>query len=132
MRFSPSTSRAAFASSAICLALLGCAGSLDHPERFAYLAAGPDAGSPGPASDGGCDPVTDIFPPSCTASACHSTQSQQANLDLESSGLPLRLVNKLAHGGARSLLRSENPRPSRVVSKVAGNPPFPLHLPHAA
>ena len=32
MRCSLSTSRAAFACSAVCLALLGCAGSLDHPK----------------------------------------------------------------------------------------------------
>ncbi len=132
MRFSPSTSRAAFVSSAICLALLGCAGSLDHPERFAYLAAGPDAGSPGPASDGGCDPVTDIFPPSCTASACHSTQSQQANLDLESSGLPLRLVNKLAHGGPGYLIDSKNPGQSVLYLKVTANPPFQFQMPLGA
>jgi hypothetical protein len=132
MRCSPSTSRAAFVSSAVCLALLGCAGSLDHAERFAYLGGSPDAGPAAPPSDGGCDPVTDIFPPSCTASACHSAQSQQANLDLESSGLPFRLVNKLAHGGPGYLIDSKNPGQSVLYLKVTANPPFQFQMPLGA
>jgi hypothetical protein len=131
MRCSPSTSHAAFVSSAVGLALLGCAGSLEHPERFAYLGRGPDGGSASP-SDGGCDPVTDIFPPSCTTSACHSAQSQQANLDLESAGLPKRLVNKLAHGGPGYLIDSKNPGQSVLYLKVTGNPPFQFQMPLGA
>ncbi len=132
MRCSPSTSRAAFACSAVCLALLGCAGSLDHPERFAYLGQGPDAGPSGSPSDGGCDPVTDIFPPSCTVSACHSAQSQQGNLDLESPGLPKRLVDKLAHGGPGYLIDSKNPGQSVLLLKVTDNPPFQFQMPLGA
>jgi hypothetical protein len=73
--------------------------------------------------------VTDIFTPSCTASACHSAQSQQANLDLESSGLPLRLVNKLAHGGPGYLIDSKNPGQSVLYLKVTANPPFQFQMP---
>lgn len=132
MRCSLSTSRAAIASSAICLALSGCAGSLDHPERFAYLGAGPDAGPPDSSSDGGCDPVTNIFPPSCTTSACHSAQSQQGNLDLESPGLPKRLVNKLAHGGPGLLIDSKNPAQSVLYLKLTDDPPFQFQMPLGA
>ena len=93
MRSLRSTSLAAIAYSL----LAACAGSLDHPERFAYLANGPDAGeTPIDLDDAGCDPVRDIFPPSCTTSACHSAQSQQGKLDLQSPGLPLRLGGKKA------------------------------------
>lgn len=132
MRCSLSTSRAAFASSAICLALLGCAGSLDHPERFAYLGDGPDAGPVDSGSDGGCNPVTDIFPPSCTTSACHSAQSQQGNLDLESPGLPKRLVNKAAHGGPGYLIDAANPAQSVLYLKVTASPPFQFQMPLGA
>jgi hypothetical protein len=131
MRCSPSIWRAAFASSATCLALLGCAGSLDHPERFANLST-PDAGTVNPSSDGGCDPVVDLFPLSCSTSACHSSQSQQGNLDLESSGLPKRLVDKQAHGGPGFLIDSKNPGQSVMVLKVTDTPPFQFQMPLGA
>jgi len=132
MRYSPSTSRAAFACSAVCLALAGCAGSLDQPGRFAYLGFPPDAGSGDTSSDGGCDPVTDIFPLSCTASACHSAQSQQANLDLQSPGLPKRLVNKPAHGGPGYLIDASNPAQSVLYTKLTATPPFQFQMPLGA
>ncbi len=133
MRCLPTTSRAAIACSAVCLALLGCAGSLDHPERFAYLGSGqPDAGPDNVSSDGGCDPVNDIFPPNCTTSACHSAQSQQANLDLESPGLPKRLVNKPAHGGPGYLIDAKTPAQSVLYVKVTDNPPFQFQMPLGA
>ena len=75
MSCSPSISRAAIAGSAIALALLGCAGSLDQPARFANLGSFPDAGTVTSSSDGGCDPVVDLFPLGCATSACHSAQS---------------------------------------------------------
>ena len=131
MSISPSTWRAAGASSAICLALVACAGALDNPERFANLGTGPDAGQVSP-SDGGCDPVTDIFPLSCTTSACHSAQSQQGNLDLESAGLPGRLVNKAAHGGPGLLIDSTNPAQSVMLLKVTDTPPFQFQMPLGA
>ena len=131
MRWLPSTWRAAIACSAICIALPGCAGSLDHPERFANLGT-PDAGPVNPSSDGGCDPVTDIFPLSCSTSACHSAQSQQGNLDLESSGLPKRLVDRSAHGGPGLLIDSKNPPQSVMVLKVTDTPPFQFQMPLGA
>ena len=128
MSSSPSIWRAAFASSAICLALLGCAGSLDHPERFVNLPAS-DGGANNPSSDGGCDPLADIFPLSCSTSACHSAQSQQGNLDLESAGLPARLVDKQAHGGPGLLIDSRDPAQSVMLLKVTDTPPFQFQMP---
>ncbi len=132
MSCSPSTWRAAFVFSAVCLALLGCAGSLDHPERFANLGQGPDAGPVNPPPDGGCDPVGSIFPVSCSTSSCHSAQSQQANLDLESPGLPNRLVGKPAHGGPGLLIDRQNPAQSVLLLKVTSNPPFQFQMPLGA
>src|SRR2546426_8115686 len=128
MSCSASISRAVFASSAVCLALLGCAGSLDHPERFANLGQGPDAGPVNPPSDGGCDPVVDILPLSCSTSSCHSAQSQQGNLDLESPGLPNRLVGKTAHRGAGPLIHPQNPAQSALSLKGTSKPPFPVPI----
>jgi hypothetical protein len=131
MRCSPSTWRAAIASSAACLALFGCAGSLDQPERFANLSS-PDAGPVDPSSDGGCDPVIVMFPLSCSTGACHSAQSQQGNLDLESAGLPGRLVGKQAHGGPGLLIDKPNPAQSVMLLKVTDNPPFQFQMPLGA
>ncbi len=131
MRCSPSIWRAAIASSAVCFALLGCAGSLDRPERFENL-AGLDAGQPDITPDGGCDPVIVMFPLSCSTGACHSAQSQQGNLDLESPGLPNRLVNKQAHGGPGLLIDPNNPAQSVMLLKVSDNPPFQFQMPLGA
>ena len=127
MSCSPSIWRAAFACS---LALTGCAGALDHPERFANL-GGPDAAVT-PSPDGGCDPVVQMFPLSCSTSACHSAQSQQANLDLESAGLPARLVGKQAHGGPGLLIDAANPAQSVMLLKVTDPPPFQFQMPLGA
>ena len=126
MRFSASILLAAIASS-------GCAGKLDDPARFAYLAAPPDAGSYGEAdSDAGCNPVTDIFPPSCTTSACHSSGSQQGNLDLQSPGMPQRLVDKQAHGGPGFVIDSKSWRNSVLLTKLGDPPPFQFQMPLGA
>ena len=132
MSCSRSISRAAIATSAIWLSLLGCAGSLDHPERFANLGAFPDAGTATSSSDGGCDPVFDIFPLGCATSACHSAQSQQGNLDLESFGLPGRLVNKRASGGPGLLIDPANPSQSVMLTKATDTPPFGFQMPLGA
>lgn len=125
MRFLLSTLLAAIASS-------GCAGSLDQPSRFAYLGAPPDAGTAPSDSDGGCDPLTQIFPPSCTTSACHSAGSQQGSLDLESPGLPLRLVNKRAAGGPGYVIDKANPLQSVLLLKLQDAPPYGFQMPLGA
>jgi hypothetical protein len=116
------------------IACSGCAGKLDDPSRFGYINAPPDAGG-GPGSDdsdAGCDPVTDIFPPSCTTSACHSVQSQQGNLDLQSPGMPQRLVDKQAHGGPGFLIDSKNWQNSVLLTKLTDSPPFQFQMPLGA
>ena len=130
MRSLQSTSLAAIACS-----LLACAGKLDQPGRFAYLANPSDGGvTSGPIDldDAGCDPVTDIFPPSCTTSACHSAQSQQGNLDLQSAGLPKRLVGKLAHGGPGLLIDPAHVDQSVLLTKLSDTPPFGFQMPLGA
>jgi hypothetical protein len=129
MSCSASIWRAAFACSGW-LALAACAGALDHPERFTNLGT-PDAGQTG-SSDGGCDPVGQMFPVSCSTGACHSAQSQQGNLDLESPGLPARLVGKQAHGGPGLLIDAANPSQSVMLLKVQDPPPFQFQMPLGA
>jgi hypothetical protein len=114
---------------------LACAGSLDQPGRFGYLNAPPDAGGGTPGdtqSDAGCDPVTDIFPPNCTTGACHSAQAQQGGLDLESAGMPQRLVDKKAKGGPGMLIDSKSPDQSVLYLKLTDSPPFQFQMPLGA
>ena len=131
MSWLPSTWRAAFVSSAW-LAFVGCAGALDHPERFADLGQGPDAGPVNPPPDGGCEPLVTIFPLSCSTSSCHSAQSQQGSLDLESPGLPKRLVGTTAHGGPGLLIDPQNPAQSVLLLKLTSDPPFQFQMPLGA
>jgi len=109
--------------------LASCAGSLADPERFAYLDGGNDGGGVVPTGDGGCDPVPTIFVPSCATSACHTAQTQQANLDLQSPGLPQRLVEKPASGGPGYLIDSLDPGKSVLYLKVTSSPPFNFQMP---
>ena len=127
----PSICRWACASSAALL-LAGCAGALEDPARFDYLDAGPGSDA-GPArGDGGCDPVTTIFIPSCATSSCHSARAQQGSLDLESPGLPKRLLDKQASGGPGLLIDSKAPDRSVLVTKLGDNPPFKFQMPLGA
>jgi hypothetical protein len=76
--------------------------------------------------------VVSIFPVSCSTSSCHSAQSQQGTLDLESAGLPNRLVGKPAHGGPGLLIDRQNPSQSVLLLKVSANPPFQFQMPLGA
>jgi hypothetical protein len=117
-----------------CSALVGagCAGALSDPERFAYLDGGTsDAGTVG-SGDAGCDPVRTIFAPTCAASACHSAQTQQASLDLQSAGLPQRLVGKPASGGPGLLIDPQQPLRSVLLTKLSDPPPFNFQMPLGA
>jgi hypothetical protein len=113
-----------------CLAVgAGCAGALENPGDFSYLqdagALNPDGGSIG----GGCDPVTTIFVPSCATASCHSATTQQASLDLESPGLPARLLGKKCVGGPGFLIDPTNPDQSVIYTKVTATPPFNFQMP---
>lgn len=133
MSFGPPTSPSRCACSALAAMLLAsCAGSLADPERFAYLDGGDDGGGVVSGGDGGCDPVATIFVPSCATGACHTAQTQQANLDLQSPGLPQRLVEKPASGGPGFLIDSLDPSKSVLYLKVTSSPPFNFQMPLGA
>jgi hypothetical protein len=108
------------------LQLAACAGALDDPGRFADL--GGDAGL---APDGGpaCDPVADLFVPTCATAFCHSTQSKQGHLDLAAPGLPHRLVGVTANGGPGVLIDPQEPAASVLARKLTDSPPFGLRMP---
>ncbi len=130
MRWPRPASRWAIASSAILLA--GCAGALGDPERFAYLDGGGLDGGVLALGDGGCDPVPAVFVPSCATSSCHSAQSQQGNLDLQSPGMPRRLVGKRASGGPGLLIDPQHPQASVLLTKLSDTPPFNFQMPLGA
>lgn len=130
MSCGPSIWRASCAGSLL-LALVACEGSLQDPARFDYLNGTADAGTPSSGA-GGCDAVSTILAPSCATAACHSGQTQQANLDLESPGLPKRLVQKPASGGPGLLIDAQNPDRSVLYLKVTDTPPFNFQMPLGA
>jgi hypothetical protein len=127
----PSIWRSVCASSAALL-LVGCAGSLEDPSRFAYLDAGPPSDGGVSQGDGGCDAVATVFIPNCTTSTCHSKSSQQGHLDLESPGLPQRLLNVRASGGPGLVIDLQNPDQSVIYTKVTSTPPFGFRMPLGA
>ena len=127
----PSIWRSACACSAA-LFMAGCAGALEDLSRFDYLDAGPGSDAGVSHGDGGCDPVATIFIPSCTTSTCHSSRAQQGNLDLESPGLPQRLLNLQASGGPGLIIDTKNPDQSVIYTKVTATPPFKFQMPLGA
>jgi hypothetical protein len=130
MRWPRSASRWAIACSA--LLAIGCAGALSDPQRFAYLDGGGGDGGPLSQGDGGCDPAPTVFIPSCATGACHSAQAQQGNLDLQSTGMPARLVGKRASGGPGYIIDHQQPLQSVILTKVSANPPFNFQMPLGA
>lgn len=114
------------------LSLAACAGPLDDPARFDYLDAGPAGDAGAERGDGGCDPVATLFLQSCATSSCHSTRAQQGKLDLESPGLPHRLVDAQASGGPGLLIDAKNPDRSVIYTKVTDTPPFKFQMPLGA
>ena len=63
------------------LALSGCPGSLEDPERFL---TGTDAGPT-------CNVEADILAPKCATAGCHDATTIAQNLDLSGSGVRARL-----------------------------------------
>lgn len=135
---------------AACALVAACAGPLDHPERFAYLlddadggavsdagagdagsrdAGSLDGGGPSDGGDAGCDPVATILAPTCATAVCHGAGAQQGNLDLQSPGMPGRLVGTPSFGGPGLLIDPAHPDSSAMLTKVSASPPFGSSMP---
>ncbi len=105
--------------------------------------AGGDAGSPdaGSGHDGGtpdagtpdagtpCNALTQIIAPTCATALCHSKGTAQAGLDLQSSGLPFRLISQPAMGGPGQIIDPDSPDQSILYLKVLKPPPFGDQMP---
>ena len=87
--------------------------------------AGSDGGSP----DAGCDPVKTFFIPTCATGLCHGNVIQQASLDLESAGMPQRLINQPGFGGPGVIIDPVDPDKSLLFTKVGPAPPFNFQMP---
>jgi hypothetical protein len=111
------------------VSLCGCPGALEDPSAFDYLLDGGLPGGPGTITPGSCDPVTQIFPMTCATGACHSAAGMQNKLDLQSPGLPERLVGKAAFGGPGLLIDPTSPDSSVLYLKVTDHPPFGFQMP---
>ena len=135
---------------AVALALAwACAPGLEAPERFGYLQdAGSDAGAVDAGSDGGVDagPLYDCaqggpdagcqvlrtFYCSCATTACHSVTEAAQSLDLESRGMPDRLINQQAQRGSWVMIDPANPDNSLLYLKLLAKPPYAARMPNGA
>ncbi len=154
---SSSWASACAASGALALAWAlsaSCAGALEDGDRFAVLDGGDDAG-PADAGDGGvevkdagidggaddagtldagppdagCNALVTIIAPTCATALCHSAREQQGSLDLQSPGLPGRLIGVAASGGPGLLIDAARPDSSVLYLKVLSPPPFGAQMP---
>jgi hypothetical protein len=95
----------------------GCAGDLEHPERFGALG-------------GGCVVETDLFPNHCTGSTCHSGEQPAAGLDLVSMGVAQRLVGISSHNCSPQLLIDPSaPDQSLLLLKLNAGPSCGAQMP---
>jgi len=102
-------------------------GELDAGESDA---GEPDAGRPdaGPV-DAGCNALTTIITPTCATVLCHSATTQQKGLDLQSPGLPQRLVGQAAIGGPGEIINAQSPNASVLYTKTLDPPPYGSQMP---
>lgn len=90
---------------AVLLAVTGCPGNLQDPERFRQ-----GSGIDDPSGCG--DVEIEIFKPRCAQSGCHASRSPAAGLDLLSPGIAERVVGVASRTCADRLLVDPND-PSR-------------------
>jgi hypothetical protein len=99
----------------------GCAGHLDHPERF--------------RTDGGgtmcADIPTTLFAPTCARAGCHAAAQPAAGLDLASPDPASRMIGRQAAGGPGLLIDPAMPDNSVILLKVSSSPPFGSRMPLA-
>jgi hypothetical protein len=144
---SPSSGLPCMSNRALAIAaMLGCAscaGALEDADRFAppppdaSVGDAPDSG-PGDTDlpdggsgpeDGGCNTLTKIIAPTCATALCHSSGTQQGSLDLQSKGLPGRLVGKAAVGGPGLLIDPAHPDSSVLYTKTIAPAPYGARMP---
>ncbi len=118
------------------LALSGCAGGLD-PALF------PPTGMAGASGSGGtvCNAPAMVLTPTCGLSGCHGGSSPQAGLDLASTGVVARLVDRtpsatlsLSCGASTKpyLVSHSNPASGLLLDKLDSPPPCGAQMPLGA
>ncbi len=113
-RFRPFTSRLLMATPLVAiLALWGCPGELDDPNKFLSGAGGSAC----------LDLEKDVFPQRCGQSGCHNATDKQANLDLVSADLPARLVGATSTSdcGSAPLVLPDDPTMSVFYLKLTAD-----------
>lgn len=110
------------------LALIGCPGSLDHPERFSDTddASGKFADCPL-----AIDVERDLFPAKCGTAGCHDATSKAAGLDLKSADVIGRLKEQVSQNcDGKKLIDTAAIESSVLLLKVTEMPgcgaPMPL------
>ncbi len=105
------------------VALTGCPGRLERPERFGLLSA--DGGGMPPADGGTAAPTgPEILAMRCAGSGCHGATSPAIGLDLESPGLAERVVGAPAVACmGQTLVVAVGADGSVLVDKIANETP---------
>lgn len=99
----------------------GCPGTIDDIDRFKTT-----AGS-------ACDVEGTLFPTKCTDALCHNATDLIADLDLESPGLPSRVVGQASSPDEECpgelLVDPANPEASLLYAKLVDPPPCGSPMP---
>jgi hypothetical protein len=111
--------------------LAGCPeGTPDHDALSGPNAASLDASSPTLHPTSGCaDVAATLFRPTCAVAGCHSAASPASRLDLESPGLPGRLLGITSLEGAGLLVDPSAPEKSALYTKIGDPPPAGARMP---
>ncbi|MFL5320088.1 MAG: hypothetical protein ACJ790_10575 [Myxococcaceae bacterium] len=109
------------------IAMLGCPGSLENPERF--LDGGTDAGSSGgyvcPSAN--LKVKTALINVKCGNAGCHDANTQSGGLDLASANAPERLVNIPSAGCAgKTLVTADG---GFLIEKIHPSPQCGVQMP---
>jgi hypothetical protein len=119
----------------------GCPGTLEDPERFIEAGGGvvtpQGTGDAAASGEGGqtldaatCPDIpTAVFQAKCTSSGCHNSQDKSQGLDLQSSGVSMRLVGVAATEGPGLLVDPGTPSHSVLYTKLTTMPPFGARMP---
>lgn len=98
------------------IALAGCPGSLEDPDRFAE-------------QFGTCPDTPALIAKSCASANCHAAENPSAGLDLASDDVIGRLSGQKAAGSAGLLVDPSAPAESVLYTKVTDAPPFGSRMP---
>lgn len=107
---------------------VGCAGTLDDPDRFRPDAEAAPVATATPAPAASCGDV-EVSIVRLRCSSCHGATGGTAGLDLETPGVLARLADKRTVDGTARLVVKGNAESSALFTKLGKTPPFGSRMP---